>query len=157
MAQMPKRRKSKDNPYELNKDSETNKYLIKFQDSRKKIQIIEINSSIYDVFNESELIDLSQLNEYDRHIEHIPLDDNSIYIRAYNVQETVEEQIESKLQSEELYKAISKLSDTQKRRIKMYYFDDMTLKEIAEVEGCSVKNVFKSIEQAKEKLKKFIN
>ena len=39
----------------------------------------------------------------------------------------------------------------------MYYFDDMTLKEIAEVEGCSVKNVFKSIEQAKEKLKKFIN
>lgn len=152
----PKRRKSKDNPYEINKNIQTDTYIVKFKDGNKRIHIIEINSTIYNVFNESELIDLSQLNEYDRHIEHLPIDDNLIYYRANNKQQSVEEMIEKKLQSEELYKAISKLSDTQKRRIKMYYFENMTLQEIADIEGCSAKNIFKSIETAKEKLKKYL-
>jgi len=154
MDNSPKRRKSKDNPYEINKDSQKDTYMVKFKDGKQIIHVIEINSTIYEVFNESELIDLSQLNEYDRHIEHLPLDDNMIYYRANNKQQSVEEMIEKKLQSEELYKAISKLSDTQKRRIKMYYFENMTLQEIADLEGCSAKNIFKSIEQAKEKMKK---
>ena len=150
----PKRRKSKDNPYEINKDSQTDTYIVKFKDGNKRIHIIEINSTIYDVFNESELIDLSQLNEYDRHIEHLSLDDNSIYYRAYNKQQTIEEMIEKKLQSEELYKAISKLSDTQKRRIKMYYFENMTLQEIAKIERCSIMSVKESIDSGINKLRK---
>ena len=38
----------------------------------------------------------------------------------------------SKILYEELYKAINMLTDTQKRRIKLYYFEDKTLKEISE-------------------------
>ena len=38
--------------------------------------------------------------------------------------------------------------------LKLYYFEDLTLQEIADLEGCSVKNVYKSIEQAKEKIAK---
>lgn len=154
MDKSPKRRKSKDNPYEINKDSKTDTYVVKFKDSNRRIHIVEINSIIYDVFNESELIDLSQLNEYDRHIEHLSLDDNSIYYRAYNKQYTVEEQIEIKLQREELYKAMSILSNIQKRRIKMYYFDDMTLKEIAKIEKCSIMSVKESIDSGINKLRK---
>lgn len=154
MDNSPKRRKSKDNPYEINKDSQTDTYIVKFKDGNKRIHIIEINSTIYDVFNESELIDLSQLNEYDRHIEHLSLDDNSIYYRASNKQQTIEEMIEKKLQSEELYKAISKLSDIQKRRIKMYYFENMTLQEIAKIEGCSIMSVKESIDSGINKLRK---
>jgi len=154
MDNSPKRRKSKDNPYEINKNSQTDTYIVKFKDGNKRIHIIEINSTIYDVFNESELIDLSQLNEYDRHIEHLSLDDNLIYYRAYNKQQTIEEMIEKKLQSEELYKAISKLSDTQKRRIKMYYFENMTLQEIAKIERCSIMSVKESIDSGINKLRK---
>ena len=64
--------------------------------------------------------------------------------------------IEEKIRNEELYKAISKLPKVQKRRLKLYYFEDLTLQKIADIEGCSVKNVYKSIELAKEKLKNLL-
>ena len=45
-----------------------------------------------------------------------------------------------------------------KEQMVMYYFEDLTLKEIAEIECCSIKNIHKSIEQGlknlREKLKK---
>ena len=36
----------------------------------------------------------------------------------------------------------------------LYYFENKTLKEIAKIESCSIKNVHKSIEQAIIKIKK---
>ena len=71
-------------------------------------------------------------------------------------EKNLEEMIEEKIRNEELYKAISTLPEAQKRRIKMYYFEDLTLQEIASIEGCSVKNVYKSIELAKEKIKNIL-
>ena len=38
----------------------------------------------------------------------------------------------------------------------MYYFNEMTLEEIAKIEDCSIHSVFVGIERAKEKIKKFI-
>ena len=49
---------------------------------------------------------------------------------------------------------MSILSNIQKRRIKMYYFDDMTLKEIAKIEKCSIMSVKESIDSGINKLRK---
>ena len=55
-----------------------------------------------------------------------------------------------------LYKAINKLTETQKRRIKYYYFDDMKFSDIARVEECDESSVRESIYTGIEKLKKFL-
>ena len=69
--------------------------------------------------------------------------------RAMDKQLSVEEIVEHKMYIDDLKLAIDKLTDVQKRRLKMYYFEGMPLKDIAEIEGCSIKIVHKSIEQAK--------
>ena len=104
--------------------------------------------------NEFELIELSQLNEFDRHIEHFDLCEEAINKRAVNKQKSIEENVEELLEHEKLKEAINKLSPIQKRRLKMYYFEDMTLDEIALVEKCSHQAVSKSIKKSIEELKK---
>ena len=58
--------------------------------------------------------------------------------------------------TEILKNAINTLSLVQKRRIKMYYFEDMTLKQIAELEHCSIMSVKESINSGINKLRKII-
>jgi DNA-directed RNA polymerase specialized sigma subunit len=53
--------------------------------------------------------------------------------------------------------AINKLSSTQRRRIKMYYFDELDLKTIATIEHTSFQMISKSIKQAIKNLKKIYN
>ena len=57
MDKRPKRRKYKDNPYTLDKDSNNNTYFIKFYNSKNEIEIIEVSSKVYEVFDKYELID----------------------------------------------------------------------------------------------------
>lgn len=52
--------------------------------------------------------------------------------------------------------AINHLSATQRRRVKMYYFDDLDLKTIASIEKTSFQMISKSIKQAIKKLKKIL-
>ena len=47
------------------------------------------------------------------------------------------------------------LTDTQKRRFKMYIFDNLSLREIAKIENVAHISVYESVCAAKEKLKKF--
>ena len=48
-----------------------------------------------------------------------------------------------------------KLSEKQRRRLKAYYFDSLTYREIAAMEGVSVKSAFESVQYALKKIKKF--
>lgn len=63
MDNSPKRRSYKDNPYKLKIGN--NVYFIELNDID-----IEVNKEVYDTFNESELHDINEMNEYDRHIYH---------------------------------------------------------------------------------------
>ena len=94
------------------------------------------------------------MHKYERHIEHSEIYENTLNSRAVDKPVSLEQEVENKIMVDELKDAINLLSEVQKRRLKMYYFEDMTLKQIADIEGCSPKNVFKSIEQAKENIKK---
>ena len=160
MENRPKRRKHKDNPYKLSYGSNNEIYMINFVNNNVE-QKIEISKDIFEAFDTFELEDISQLHKVDKYIDDRNVDGSEFMeIVLYNnnkfTAKNVEEIIEEKIRNEELYKAMSKLSVVQKRRIKMYYFEDLTLQEIADIEGCSVKNVYKSIELAKEKLKNIL-
>ena len=66
----------------------------------------------------------------------------------------IEEQFENKLISKKIRDAISSLSNVQKRRINMYYFENMTQQEIADKEGVSLRAVQYTLNDALEELKK---
>lgn len=146
---LPKRRKRSGNPYILGLNN-----IITFIDSKGNEQIIELSDEVYNEFNNFELLNLKEMNEYDRHILHCELSDECLYHKSMKQHRYLEDIVLEKIINKRLHYEIEKLSDIQRRRLKMYYFKNMTLNEIAKKEGCSIQSVYISIESAKEKLKK---
>ena len=151
----PKRRKYKDNPYNLSSDKKNGLYYVSFIDSRGILQYIEINKTIFDELNKFELKDVSQMNEYDNHIEHLELNDEELYHRRKNdTNDYYNENILNKILIKDLMKEIKKLPIQQRNRLIKYYFYNMSYEKIAKEEG-KVKSVIKySIDKAIENISK---
>ena len=73
---------------------------------------------------------------------------------VHKVKETEQSALQTK--KERLYSAINKLDPTQRRRLKMRYFDGMAVKTIAQKEGVSPTAISLSISCAKKNLKKIL-
>lgn len=153
----PKRRKAKDNPYTTFFCRATGKYFLSFKDGQGEHHHFEIDKSLYDEFDSFELDDLSMLNEFDNHTEHSELTDASLNKRAFHKPESVEDTVIHKLQDELLHKEIAKLPETQRRRLRLYYFGELTYEQIAELEGCKYQSVQDTINVALQKLKKYLS
>ena len=108
------------------------------------------------MLNRFELDDLSILNEWDRHIEHFEQTEQSLNRRASYKAESVEEVVLRNIEYEQLHQAIATLTDTQRRRLTLYYFRGLTYTRIAEMEDCSVSAVGDSICAAIENIKKIL-
>ena len=156
MAERPKRRKHKDNPYVIDYVQEFDIYIVSFKDINGKLHKVEVSKEVYNAFNQFELDDLSELNEFDNHIEHSEIFENNLNSRAKEKPLSLEDEVINKLTLEELKLAINKLSDTKKKRIKMYYFDEMTLEQIAKREHTSHQAISKSLHEALAEIKKII-
>ena len=113
-----------------------------------------MSEEIFNAFDRFELDDLKIMNEYDRHIEHSEIFENKLHSRVMDKPINIEEQIENKLINRKLKDAINSLSELQKRRIKMYYFENMTQQEIADKEGVSLRAVQYTLNDALKELKK---
>ena len=136
MVNRPKRRKSKDNPYTLIYN--------------------EIKKEIFDAMDRFELDDLSEMNEYDNHIEHSEVKEITLNKRMLYKQNEIDDIIQAKFESRELKRAISCLSDVQKRRIKLYYFEDKTIEEIAKLERTSHQAVSETIRAGIKNIRKML-
>ena len=158
MAESPKRRKCKDNPYTLNYIEEKNVYAITFKDVKGRLNKVEVSEEVYRVFDKFELQDIKELNEYDRHIEHSEIFENNLESRAINKQIPTDEMVENKINNEKLREAIQELPKIQRERLKKYYFENKTFEEIAKEENCTKRAVKFSVDIAIEKIsKKFKN
>lgn len=157
MLEKTKRRKDTYNPYQLYVSTDKKKFFIRFKDGENTIKYIEINDTIYYEFNKFELDDKSQMNKYDRHIEHSQVTEITLNKRAIQQEISVEETVMSNYEKEKIHNAILKLPEIQKRRIKMYFFDELTQKEIANKEGTSIRAIQYSMKIALKNLKKFLN
>ena len=78
--------------------------------------------------------------------------EENLYHRAINNSVSIEDEIEEKIMLEELKNVINSLPEIQKRRLKKYYFDDMTLDQIAKEEKCSKVAVKYTIDIALQKI-----
>lgn len=105
MAESPKRRKCKDNPYTLNHIEEKNIYTITFKDVKGHINKVEVSEEVYRVFDKFELQDIKELNEYDRHIEHSEIFENNLESRAKEKPSSLEDEIIKKSTFDELKKS----------------------------------------------------
>jgi len=154
----PKRRRAADNPYEIftvGRDTSQPHYYLSFADPGGTKRCIEIDKTLYDAFDGFELDDLSFLNEMDRHYEQSEQSEASLHKRASAPGASVEDLVLQRLESEVLRAAIASLPDKQRRRLLLYYFNELTYEQIAEMEGCTKRAVKFSVDIAIEKLKKF--
>lgn len=156
MDKHSKRNKSKDNPYTLSYNETTSTYVVEFKDNKNIIQKVEISDEVYQAFDKFELEDISQIHKYRKHIEHCEVFEETLYHRAVNQDKSVEEVVEDKILNDSLKIAIEKLTETQKRRIKLYYFENLNFKQIAQLERCDESSVRESIYKGIEKIKKIL-
>ena len=68
--------------------------------------------------------------------------------------EQLEEDLANDELKEKINKALSLLTETQRRRVLMRFVDGLTFQEIAKVEKCDYTSVKESIESALKKIKK---
>lgn len=155
MENRPKRRKHRDNPYTL-ENLGNGKYVVTFKDGTNKLKVVEISEKIFQTMNSFELDDISELNEFDRHIEHSEVFENNLNERAMDKPISLEDEIIRKAGFDELKKAINMLPEVQKRRIKMYYFDELSVYQIADMEHSSHQAISKSLGLAIQKLKEIL-
>lgn len=154
MDKRPKRRKDKYNPYTL--CSEKGRYYISFVDVNNNFQEISVSQKVFESFNKFELEDISQMNEYDRHLEHSEVDENTLYQKSVSSEQPLEEYFDKAQDVENLHIAISKLPEVQKRRLNKYYFEEKTFDKIALEEGCTYQCVQRSVYRAVEKIKNIL-
>ena len=155
----PKRRRDKDNPYELfttGLGTPQPRYYLAFVDSTGIEQCMEIDKTLFDVFDRFELEDISFMNEVDNHYEHSEQTEISLNRRAAYPRESVEETVSRRVEAEALHKAIALLPEIQRHRLVLYYFGDFTYQQIAKMEGCTISPVKRSIDAAIEKLKNIL-
>ena len=155
----PKRRKDKDNPYELfsvGNGTPEARYFISFKDGQGVEHSMEIEKSLFDMLDGFELEDLSYLNEVDNHYEHSELTESALHERALAVSPPIDAIVSLKMEREELHRAIQSLPEIQRRRLILYYFGEMTYEQIAESEKCSYPAARRSVLSAIENLKKIL-
>ncbi len=155
----PKRRKDKDNPYELfsvGNGTLAAQYFIRFKDGQGVEHCLEIGKALFDALDAFELEDLSHLNEVDNHYEHSELTEAALHERALAASLPIDAIVSHKMEREELHRAIQALPEIQRRRLILYYFGEVTYEQIAEIEKCSYPAARRSILSAIDNLKKIL-
>ncbi len=154
MSVRPKRWKSKDNPYVLKIVDK--KHIVVFKDNKNRLHEVEVSEDVFYQLDLFELEDISQMHKNHRHIEQSELCDETLYKRMFNKAEMPDELILKKIEFKELISAVNQLPKIEKRRIKKYYFDQKTQREIAEEEHVNIRAVQYSLNIALKKLKKLL-
>lgn len=154
MDENPKRIKKKDDPYTIKKVG--NEYIVSFKDALGILQEVKVTKEVYSIFDKYELQDKREMNEFDRHIEHSEIYEDNLAIRAKEKTISMEDEFIQKATFEELKRAINRLPEPQRTRVKKYYFQEKTLEQIGNEEGCTKVAIKLSIDSALSNLKKYL-
>ncbi len=135
---------------------EGTRYYVRFQNGQQETIEEEISEELAKVlFVDFVRIERNLTRFDERYVERLALSEEELGKRIANVPVSTEDQVHKSIQNETLHNAMVGLSEIQRRRVLLYYVHDLTLDEIALVEGCQKTRVKKSIDRAKEKIKKY--
>ena len=76
---------------------------------------------------------------------------------AFDSRESLEDMVIRQMEMETLQKAMQSLTEVQRERLHLYFFEGLTYRQIAEKKGIGEKNVRESITGAIKKIKKFFD
>ncbi len=76
---------------------------------------------------------------------------------AFDSGESLEDMVIRQMELETLQKAMQSLTEVQRERLHLYFFEGLTYRQIAEKKGIGEKNVRESIAGAIKKIKKFFD
>ncbi len=154
----PKRKRKNDNPYILEFNEEEQKYNILFNDYKGVLRKIHVSKDVFLAMDRFELDDVSELNEFSRHIEHLNIIENDfvLYKRTLVKEKLIGDIVERLIDFEKLWESINRLSEVQRRRIIKYYFEDKNEYEIAREEGVSQQSVHIGLKKGLSKLKEIL-
>lgn len=154
MDQRPKRNRDKDNPYFLHSDEKSDIYIVYFSNGNKQYNI-EISKELFNEFDDIERDEARKIQYDKRYLEQSYQTDISLYNKAVNKPLSVEDKTIRDIDYKKLYRAIGTLSKMHRRRILLYYDYNLSLSEIAEIEGCSKVAIKYSIDIALKQLREF--
>jgi RNA polymerase sigma-70 factor (ECF subfamily) len=132
------------------------RYFVSFTDGDGEYQRVEINFGIYSALFELNKRDRNLTRSDERNLEYSELTDETLIRRAFEKPKGIEEIILEKEMKKLFWKAIGELTDVQRKRLLLYYDCGLTLKEIANLENCSIRAIKYSIDIAKSKLEEKI-
>lgn len=119
--------------------------------------IVEVPDEVADLLREYALLEEAYRIRTYRYRAYYSLDyDGNIERDIALAQPSLMDIIEQRRMTEQLYKALAKLSEKQYRRIYAHYFLGMSISEIARADGCTFMSVKESIERGLKQLGKNI-
>lgn len=114
---------------------------------------VEVSTSVKELLEQSDRQIRSQRRQDRRYLDFTPLTDEVLEISLLGVYEDTADLLERMERNARLHKAIGKLTEVQRRRLSLYYFEGLTYSQVAKLEGVSHRAVIYSIEQALKQLK----
>ena len=114
---------------------------------------VEVSTSVKELLEQSDRQIRSQRRQDRRYLDFTPLTDEVLEISLLGVFEDTADLLERMERNARLHEAIGKLTEVQRRRLLLYYFEGLTYSRIAKLEGVSHRAVIYSIEQALKQLK----
>lgn len=133
------------------------RYYIELRDTDNQKVTLEVGQTVYQAFLESKQLERRFTNAYSRHMVHTEFNEEVLYNRLFAGSDDTADAVIRREQLAEFHLLLNELTQTQRRRLLLYHLDGFTYEEIAEMEGCTVMPVKRSIDRAKEKIKKLLN
>ncbi len=140
--------------YTLEYIEDEDKYYISFIDSVNQECKMEIEREIFYAYLASKRNYIKIKNETSRHLEQSELSDEEIYNRASEPGENIEETVMKNIEKEKMQQALKELTDTQTRRIELHIVNEITIRDIAQLEKVRKKQIEKSLQMGFKKIKK---
>lgn len=115
---------------------------------------VEVSTSVKELLEQSDRQIRSQRRQDRRHLDfavHTDEDLTSSLLPAY---EDTADLLERMERDARLHESIGKLTEVQRRRLCLYYYDGLSYSRIARLEGVASQTVFSTIEKALKRLKK---
>jgi len=117
---------------------------------------VEVSTSVKEVLEKTDRKIRSQGRQDRRRLDSTPLTDEFLELSLLAAAEDTADLYEKIERDARLYEAIDKLTEAQKRRLRLYYFRGLKYREIAELEGVNFASIGQSIRLALKQLCKLL-
>ena len=116
---------------------------------------VEVSTSVKELLEQSDRQIRSQRRQDRRHLDFAVHTDEDLASSLLPAYEDTADLLEEMERNARLHEAIGKLTGVQRRRLSLYYFDGLSYRQIARLEGVTHRTVIGTIAQALKQLRTF--